>query len=77
MMQVVHEQLVADTNASVDDLTKEVTTKTETLVKAKNYKINAEGDLASSVDESEGLASGGNYQWSRFELCNFMFKQVR
>merc|ERR1719160_1252363 len=54
--QAAYETLVADTNASVDKLTKEVATKTEEVAKAKKDLINTKGDLEDTVDELEGLA---------------------
>lgn len=53
--QAAYEALVADTNASVDELTKAVASKTEASAKAKKDKINAEGDLADTMEELEGL----------------------
>jgi len=53
--QQAYEALVADTNASVDELTKAVATKTKETAKAKKEKINTEGDLADTMEELEGL----------------------
>jgi len=53
--QASYEALVADTNGSVDELTKQVAAKTEAVAKAKKDKINAEGDLADTMEELEGL----------------------
>merc|ERR1719443_2861164 len=69
--QVAYEQLVADTNASVDDLTKAVATKTEAVAKAKKDKINAEGDLADTIEELEGLAK---YNADLHAECDYTLK---
>merc|ERR1719198_729918 len=53
--QQAYEALVADTNGSVDELTKAIATKTEAKAKAKKEKINTEGDLADTMEELEGL----------------------
>merc|ERR1711933_427418 len=69
--QVAYEQLVADTNASVDGLAKEVATKTEELAKAKKDKTRAEGDLADTSDELEGLAK---YNADLHAECDYTLK---
>jgi len=53
--QQAYEALVGDTNASVDDLSKAVASKTKATARAKKDKINAEGDLADTMEELEGL----------------------
>lgn len=53
--QVAYETLVADTNADVDDLANEVTSKTKALAKAEKGKLGAQSDLMDTVDELEGL----------------------
>lgn len=53
--QAGYEAVVADTNASVDELTKAVASKTKAVAKAKKDKINTEGDLTDTMEELEGL----------------------
>merc|ERR1719456_914752 len=69
--QAAYETLVADTNASVDKLTKEVATKTEEVAKAKKDLINTQGDLEDTIDELEGLAK---YNSDLHAECDYVMK---
>jgi len=69
--QAAYETLVADTNESVDKLTKEVATKTEEVAKAKKDLINTKGDLEDTVDELEGLAK---YNSDLHAECDYVMK---
>merc|ERR1719199_2498309 len=69
--QAAYEQLVADTNESVDKLTKEVATKTEEVAKAKKDLINTQGDLEDTIDELEGLAK---YNSDLHAECDYVMK---
>merc|ERR1719454_2805326 len=51
--QAAYEELVADTNASVDGLTKEITSKTKAKANAKKDLRATESDLADTVAELE------------------------
>merc|ERR1719373_338215 len=53
--QQAYEALVADTNASVNELTEAVASKTKATARAKKEKINAEGDLTDTMEQLEGL----------------------
>jgi chromosome segregation ATPase len=66
-----YETLVADTNASVDKLTKEVAMKTEAVAKAKKDLINTQGDLEDTIDELEGLAK---YNADLHAECDYVMK---
>jgi len=69
--QAGYEALVADTNDSVDDLAKQVASKTEEVAKAKKDKINAEGDLADTMEELEGLFK---YNSDLHAECDYVMK---
>jgi len=69
--QQAYEALVADTNASVDELTKAVATKTKETAKAKKEKINTESDLADTMEELEGLAK---YNADLHAECDYTLK---
>merc|ERR1719183_2596477 len=51
--QAAYEALVADTNASVGDFTKEITSKTKAKAQAKKELSMTQGDLADAVTELE------------------------
>merc|ERR1719163_2622354 len=53
--QAAYEALVADTNDSVANLTKEITTKTKAKAQAKKDLSLSNGDLADAVAELEDL----------------------
>jgi len=69
--QTAYETLVADTNASVDKLTKEVATKTEEVAKAKKDLINTQSDLEDTIEELEGLAK---YNADLHAECDYVMK---
>jgi len=69
--QAGYETLVADTNAEVDKLTKEIATKTEEVAKAKKDLINTKGDLEDTIDELEGLAK---YNSDLHAECDYVMK---
>merc|ERR1711918_136439 len=69
--QAAYETVVADTNESVDKLTKEVATKTEQDAKAKKDLINTQGDLEDTIDELEGLAK---YNADLHAECDYVMK---
>merc|ERR1719335_1977364 len=53
--QAAYETLVADTNDSIADLTREITSKTQSKARAKKDLAGTQSDLADTVDEIEGL----------------------
>jgi len=69
--QAGYEALVADTNDSVDDLAKQIASKTGEVAKAKKDKINAEGDLADTMEELEGLFK---YNSDLHAECDYVMK---
>jgi chromosome segregation ATPase len=69
--QVAYEALVADTNASVADLTKEITTKTKAKAGAKKDLSLSNGDLADAVAELEEL---GKYNADLHGECDYVMK---
>merc|ERR1719450_1672706 len=54
--QAAYEQNVADTNDSVDALTKEIGTKKKNKAKAKKELGQTETDIMETVEELEGLS---------------------
>jgi len=69
--QAAYESLVADTNASVDDLTKEVTTKTKAKAQTKKDLSATQGDHADAVREIEGL---GKANADLHSECDYVMK---
>jgi hypothetical protein len=53
--QAAYETLIADTNASIEGLTKAITSKTKAKAQAKKDLSLTEGDLADAVEELENL----------------------
>merc|ERR1719482_609980 len=54
--QAAYEALIADTNASISNLTREITSKTKGKAKAKKDLAATQGDHADAVTELENLA---------------------
>merc|ERR1719183_3043038 len=69
--QKAYETMIADTNASVKDLMKEITTKEEATSQAKKDTVQAESDLQDTTDELEGLAK---YNADLHEDCDYVLK---
>merc|ERR1719276_709780 len=69
--QAAYEALVADTNASVGDLTKEITSKTKDRAGAKKDLSATNGDHADAVAELEGL---GKYNGDLHAECDYVMK---
>merc|ERR1719230_1286972 len=69
--QAAYEALVADTNESVADLTKEITTKTKAKAQAKKDLSATQGDLADAVAELENL---GKYNADLHGECDYVMK---
>ena len=53
--QAGYEALVADTNASIADLTKQITSKTQARAQAKKDSARTQGDLADTTSDLENL----------------------
>merc|ERR1719162_2035096 len=69
--QVAYEALVADTNDSVGNLTKEITSKTKAKAQAKKELSMTQGDHAGAVTELEGL---GKYNGDLHAECDYVMK---
>merc|ERR1719379_3343611 len=69
--QAAYEALVADTNASIGDLTKEITSKTKAKAQAKKDLSMTKGDLADAVTEIENL---GKYNADLHGECDYVMK---
>merc|ERR1719326_624074 len=69
--QAAYEALVADTNESVADLTKEITSKTKARAQAKKDLSATQGDHADSVTELENL---GKYNADLHSECDYVTK---
>jgi len=69
--QAAYEALVADTNASIADLTKEITSKTKAKAKAKKDLSMTNDDLADAVTELENL---GKYNADLHAECDYVMK---
>jgi hypothetical protein len=69
--QAAYEALVADTNDSVSDLTKEITSKTQAKAKAKKDLAMTQEDLADTVAEIEDL---GKYNADMHGECDYLLK---
>jgi len=69
--QAAYEALVADTNASVGDLTKEITSKTKARAQAKKELSSTNGDHADAVTELENL---GKYNGDLHAECDYVMK---
>jgi chromosome segregation ATPase len=69
--QAAYEALVADTNESVADLSKEITSKTKAKAQAKKDLSMTNGDLADAVTELENL---GKYNGDLHGECDYVMK---
>jgi len=69
--QAAYEALVGDTNASILDLTREITSKTKATAQAKKDLSMTSGDLADTVAELEGL---GKYNADMHGECDYVMK---
>jgi chromosome segregation ATPase len=69
--QAAYEALVADTNQSVVDLTKEITSKTKSKAQAKKDLSSTNGDLADAVADLESL---GKYNGDLHGECDYVMK---
>jgi len=69
--QAGYEALVADTNDSIADLTKEVTSKTKARAQAKKDLSATNSDTAAAVAELEGL---GKYNGDMHAECDYVMK---
>jgi len=69
--QVAYEALVADTNESIADLSKEITSKTKSKAQAKKDLSMTNGDLADAVTELENL---GKYNGDLHGECDYVMK---
>merc|ERR1719162_335489 len=69
--QAAYEALVADTNASINDLSKEITSKTKAKAKAKKDLSMTQSDLADAVTELEDL---GKYNGDLHSECDYVMK---
>merc|ERR1719164_289160 len=69
--QAGYEALVADTNDSIADLTKEITSKTKARAQAKKDLSSTNSDHADAVAELEGL---GKYNGDLHAECDYVMK---
>merc|ERR1719440_1301231 len=69
--QAGYEALVADTNDSIADLTKEITSKTKAKAQAKKDLSMTQGDLGDAVTELENL---GKYNADLHGECDYVMK---
>jgi len=75
--QAAYEELVADTNESIDGLTREVTSKTKAKGKAKKDLTMSNSDLGDAVTELEdlGKTNADLHSECDYVLKNFMIRQ--
>jgi len=75
--QAAYEELVADTNDSVDGLTREITSKTKAKGKAKKDLSLTNSDLSDAVQEIEdlGKTNADLHSDCDYVLKNFMIRQ--
>merc|ERR1719161_1560262 len=66
-----YETLIADTNAAVKDLMKEIVAKEEATSQAKKDLVQAESDLQDTTDELEGLSK---YNADLHDECDYVLK---
>jgi len=69
--QAAYEALIADTNASILNLTKEITSKTKAKAQAKKDLDMTQGDLAEAITELENLAK---YNADLHFECDYVLK---
>jgi chromosome segregation ATPase len=67
--QAAYEALIADTNASVMGLTKEITSKTKAKAAAKKELASTNGDLSDAITELENLAK---YDADLHSECDYL-----
>merc|ERR1719353_1037459 len=69
--QAAYEALIADTNESIADLTREVTSKTKAKAQAKKDLSMTSDDLADTIKELENLGKyNADFERCKFELSN-------
>merc|ERR1719231_1974710 len=75
--QAAYEALVADTNDSIANLTKEITSKTKATAAAKKDLSRTNGDHADAVKELENLGktNGDLHAECDYVMKNFMIRQ--
>jgi hypothetical protein len=75
--QAAYEELVADTNESIETLTREVTAKTKAKADAKKDLSMTNDDLAGAVSELEelGKTNGDLHSECDYVMKNFMIRQ--
>merc|ERR1719424_2513431 len=71
--QAAYEALIADTNDSIADLTKEITSKTKARAQAKKDLSATNSDTAAAVAELEGL---GKYNGDLHAECDYVMKNL-
>merc|ERR1719335_644293 len=69
--QAAYEALIADTNESIADLTKEITSKTKAKAQAEKDLSMTNGDLADTNEEIENL---GKYNADLHGECDYVMK---
>jgi len=69
--QAAYEALIGDTNDSISNLTKEITSKTKAKAQAKKDLALTQGDLADAVTELEDL---GKYNADLHSECDYLTK---
>jgi chromosome segregation ATPase len=75
--QAAYEELVADTNASIEGLTKEITSKTKAKAQAKKDLSATQDDLGDAVQQLEdlGKTNGDLHAECDYVMKNFMIRQ--
>jgi hypothetical protein len=75
--QASYEALIADTNESIDELTRQVTSKTKAKAQAKKDLEIAQGDLSDTVQELEdlGKTNADLHAECDYVMKNFMIRQ--
>jgi len=69
--QAAYETAIADSNASIEGLQKEVTTKDKTEAKTTKHKLQVEADIKDTVKEIDGLTK---YNGDLHEDCDYLVK---
>merc|ERR1719359_1279971 len=69
--QAAYEEFISDSNASITAMQNDVTSKTEEKAKADKEKVEAEQDLASTIDD---LIKLGEYNVALHQDCDFLLK---
>merc|ERR1719313_2837123 len=75
--QAAYEAFIADTNAGVEALQKEVGTKTKTLAKVEKHKLQVQGDIKDTTKELESLSklTGDLHKDCDYIVKNFDVRQ--